>query len=174
MEHREAGADLVGEGEEVEFGTEPAMIQRLADRMRERRIVPDDGLLTVPGSALARIWQAEGYRVMVAVPLLRPDGPLGVAAASYRHDRAFTSEQLATMQRAAALWTTEALTADLLPRVVQFAREQEVRARMSEAIEAHLTETRTVAPPAEFAARLIKEREKWANYIKRLGVTVDE
>ena len=73
----------------------------------------------------------------VAVPLLRPDGPLGVAAASYRHDRAFTSEQLATMQRAVALWTTEALTADLLPRVVQFAREQEVRARMSEAIEAN-------------------------------------
>jgi tripartite-type tricarboxylate transporter receptor subunit TctC len=31
-----------------------------------------------------------------------------------------------------------------------------------------------IETPAEFAARLIKEREKWANYIKRLGVTVDE
>ena len=54
---------------------------------------------------------------MVAVPLLRPDGPLGVAAASYKRDRTFTLEQLATMQRAAALWTSEALPADLLPHI---------------------------------------------------------
>ena len=45
----------------------------------------------------------------------------------------------------------------------------EIAARLEAAVLIPIFET-----PAEFAARLVKEREKWAGHIKRLGVTVDE
>ena len=44
---------------------------------------------------------------------------------------------------------------------------------MSEAIEAHLTETRTVAPPAEFAAHIQREIDKYAKIIRLSGARPD-
>ena len=48
-------------------------------------------------------------------------------------------------------------------------RTPEIAARLDAMVLIPYIET-----PAEFAARLVKEREKWATFIKRLGVTVDE
>ena len=75
----------------------------------------------------------------------------------------------ASFMVAAPAGTPAPIVQKLNGEINRLVRTPEIAARLEAMVLIPYIET-----PAEFAARLIKEREKWANYIKRLGVTVDE
>ncbi len=75
----------------------------------------------------------------------------------------------ASFMVAAPTGTPQPIVQRLNGEINRLMKTPEISARLESAVLIPIFES-----PSEFAARLTKEREKWAAHIKRLGVTVDE